>query len=146
MQEIRLSLRKSAIANVVLGMIFLCAGVWLYSHLEGQISTALLLCSCVSIFGAAFIYLGVRTYNSSLQMIRYGDGILEIPISASSQNTIRFSIDEITHIGVRSYILPYIKVLEVNSKTKAASISLEAFADKSDVDRLLTYCSAALSH
>lgn len=62
-----------------------------------------------------------------------------MPRKAISKEIVSFNVDEIVEYGIKSYMLPYIKIFEVRSKSEVASISHESFENKSDIELLFKF-------
>ncbi|WP_439509237.1 hypothetical protein [Marinimicrobium koreense] len=139
MTEIQLSLRTVSLAYLVLGALVLLLGIWFGTALKQSVSTGMVIGVSVGLWGVAFIYLGAKSLRKPPHPIRYGSGKIELPERAASKEIVVLSTSDIINYGVVSYILPFIKVFEVNTKTRSAAILLDAFVDKEDVKKLVKY-------
>ena len=139
MNEITLSLRIHSIANIALGITVVLLSVWLGDVLKEIFSTWLILVISLSLYGVSFIYIGLKYLYFPTPSIRYGSGRIEMPQSASSKKMVCLNTSEIVGYGIKSFILPYIKVLEVYSEHSSVSISVNAFTNKQDLKNLLEF-------
>lgn len=139
MKEIRLQLKKSGITNLVLGSLMLVLGLWLTLQLRDSMSTGIVLGLCVSLFGISFMILAIKSMGINPCSIRYGGKTLEMPRNAASSEIISFNVDERVEYSIKSYISPSVKVLEVRSNSEVASISYDAFENKSEAELLLKF-------
>jgi hypothetical protein len=139
MNEITLSLRKHSIANIALGISVILLSVWLGDTLKESFSTWLILVISVSLYGVSFIFIGLKYFYFVSPTIKYGGGRVELPLTASSEKMVSLNTSEIVEYGIKTFILPYIKVLYVHSEHSSVSISVNAFANKQDLRNLLEF-------
>ena len=139
MQEIRLQLKRSGVVNVILGLLIVVSGAWLAIFLVDSISTGLLLGLCVSLWGLAFIIIGVKLIRAKPHPISFAGNKLTMPRKTASREIVEFNPDEIIEYGIKSYLLPYIKTFEIRSSTDTASILLDSFENKKDIAKLSNF-------
>jgi hypothetical protein len=139
MNEITLSLRKHSIANIALGIAVVLLSVWLGDTLKESFSTWLILVISVSLYGVSFIFIGLKYFYFVSPTIKYGSGRVELPLSASSKKMVSLNTSEIVEYGIKTFILPYIKVLYVHSEHSSVSILVSAFTNKQDLKNFLEF-------